>query len=93
MTQGVVEVLEVVYVEQDERSARCLGRFGTEPSGELYIESPAVVSPGQRVAEDELLEIGLETMPVGHVEDLNDKMKRPPGIVAHERDAHHRVHN
>ncbi len=32
-------------------------------------------------------------MPVGHVEDLGDEMKRPAYLVPHEGDAHHGVHH
>ncbi len=59
MAEGVVHVLEVVDVEQHERAARRLGRFDSESSGKLDVEGPAVVCARQRVAQHELLEVGL----------------------------------
>ena len=40
-----------------------------------------------------LFEVGLQTVPVGHVEDLSDEMKRPARLVPHEGDARHGVHD
>ena len=68
----VVDELEAVEVEDQQRAAGLVALGGGKLALELGGEAAAVVDAGQRVVVGEVLKLGLEALALGHVLGLDD---------------------
>ncbi len=78
--EAVVDVLEVVEVAPEQDSAPLVRHAGVERLGELFLEVPAVVEIGERVATGELLEPELIALVLGDVDADADGALDPAAI-------------
>ena len=73
VAEGVVDVLEVVEVDQQDRRHRPAAAAPRERVGDAVGEEGAVGEPGQRVVERLVAELGLEVRAFGHVVRVDDQ--------------------
>ena len=66
---GVVDVLEAVEVEQEDRALAAVARGVGDVLGELLVEAAAVEELGQRVVVGQVLQLVLEALALGDVAD------------------------
>ena len=65
----VVDVLEAVEVEQEQRAAAAVAGGVADELGQLLVEAAAVEQVGQRVVVGQVLELGLEALALRDVAD------------------------
>ena len=71
VAEGVVDLLEVVEVEQQQRAARAVAPAPLEVALELGVEAAPVGQAGEHVVVDEVGEPVLVAAPLGDVDDVD----------------------
>ena len=80
--ERVVDLLEPVEVEQQQRSGAPVPARPADLALELLLEAPAAEQPGQCVPVGDLLELQLEALALGDVDRLHDDQSLAIGAVA-----------
>ena len=88
VAERVVDVLEAVEVEHQDRAAMAVALGRSQRAVELLLEAAAVEQPGQRVVVGEVLQLALEALALGDVDDLADAVGGPAGLVGDGGDGH-----
>ena len=86
VTQRVVDPLEVVQVDEEQRRRAVVAAGALELASQLAREAPAVHQAGQAVVVRQVREVALEALALGDVLDLADEVERLAVLVAKERD-------
>ena len=87
---GVVDLLEGVEVEHEQRGLLAVAPAARDLHRELALEQAAVVQAGERVVLGEVAQALLHHLALGDVLDLGDEVQRAALAVAYERDGEHR---
>ena len=88
VAERVVDRLEVVDVEHQQRAAGAVARDLREVAADLELEAAAVEQAGQRVVVGHVLQLLLEALALRDVLDLGEQVVGAALGVAHDRDVH-----
>jgi hypothetical protein len=83
---GVVDRLEAIEVEQQQRRALAALAASADLPPQLLLEAAPVVERGDRIAVGQFVGMRLEPLALGDVLDLGDEMARRAVLFAHDRD-------
>ena len=83
--ERVVDGLEVVEVEHEQRAAGAVAAHERDVAVELALEGAAVEQAGEVVVVGEVAQLGLMAAVVGDVLELDEDVQRPPARVVHDR--------
>src|SRR5436190_22488273 len=86
VAEAVVDLLEVVEVDVEQRGALRIAGAAADLAQELLLEAPAVPEAGERVVVREAVQVLLDPLALGDVLDLGDEVQGPTVLVAHDRD-------
>ena len=92
VAERVVDRLEVVDVEHEQRAAGAVARHLGEVAADLELEAAPVEQTRQRVVVGHVLQLLLEALALGDVLDLGEQVVGPSLGVAHDGDVHLHAH-
>ena len=84
VAEGVVDLLEVVEVHHQQRSAGAVPLAQVEVALELLIEAAPVREPGQRVVLGQVCQLRLEAPTLGHVDRIEQQLVGYAVPVVHD---------
>lgn len=86
MTQGIIDGLEVVEIDEQqgpyEVTAICIG----ERLGQGFVQLTTIGQAGQLVIEGEILDAALRRLALGNILEEDDIVADPPLLILHRRD-------
>ena len=87
MAERVVDLLEPVQIEEDDRAGRAASALGAQPGRELKPEAAAVQQPREGIVVGEVLQLVLEPVALRDVLDLEHQIAGRARCAGDERHA------
>jgi hypothetical protein len=88
VTEGVVDDLEVVQVDRQQRPAAAVALHERQLMGELAAKAAPVVQARQRIVVGEILKLPLDLLASDDVLQLTNGVQRAPIVVERKRGGH-----
>lgn len=78
MTMSVVNLLEVVEIENEQRPRGLIAAGVCELTSQFLIEAPPVEQPGEGIVLRQMTKLAFELLSLTYVLDLRDEIQRGP---------------